>query len=171
MRALNSVGQLTQAMAGVNTADPDGDDAMLISMQTRDSRDQLRRARDYELEPPTTPGKDASGLRAEERGIELLVRADDTSRSLRFRDSVYELAINYFDWCECRDKKSTAQAAREAIQPALAAEEAEREAQMEAATDRMRQDAEQAMQDMQKTETEKKSFQEEADAMEAELGF
>ena len=171
MQSLNAVGQISQAMAGVDMSDPDADAAMLVTLQNRDSRDQLRIARDHELDPPPTPGKDASGLRAEQRGDELLARANDTARSLRYRDSVYELAADYFSWCECDAKQANAESARAAIQPALAAEEADREAKLEAATDRLRQDAEQAMQDMQKTEAQKKSFQEEAEAMEAELGF
>jgi len=171
MRGLESVQQLNSAMAGVDMVDPDADEEILISTRYRDSREQLRHARHYAIGEPVESGKDASGVRAEQRGEQLMALASDEARSLPFRDSVYDMAIGYFDWCECAQARAAAQSARDAIQPALAAEEAEREAKLEAATSRMRQDAEQALKDMQKSDAEKQSFKEEADAMEAELGF
>jgi len=171
-QALSSGSQIGMAMAGVKV-DMDDDQGLSIiaARQVGFSQQSLERADAYGLEPDDRVPLDR---RAEQRGDTLLARANDAAMSLTARDGYYELARSYFEFCGCDNKIARTDAAQDKIQPALQAERERREQQMEAARadlEKKAESARQAIDDMQKSDAEKKSFNEEADAMEAELGF
>ncbi len=94
--------------------------------------------------------------------------------SFTIRDEYYELALEYYNWCNCKDKAANALATKEGIQTQLLAEQKHRQEQIDQAEERLKgqaEDMQRAIDDMQKTDAEKKAFEDEADALEAELGF
>ena len=168
-QAYRSGSQIGMAMAGVKVDMAELD--ITTGRQVGESMTQLERADAYGLEPGDRPPLDR---RAEQRGDTLLARANDATQALEVRDGRYDLARSYFEFCSCNDKIARAGGAQAKIQPALQAERDRREQQMEAARADLEKKAEAArkgIDDMQKTEAEKKSFKDEADALEAELGF
>ncbi len=170
-QAMRSGSQIGMAMVGVKVDVTDPGLSITTARQVGASQQLLERADAYALEPDDRLPLDR---RAEQRGDTLLVRANDAATGLEVRDGYYELATSYFEFCGCDKKIAGTAAAREKIQPALQAEQERREQQMEAARadlEKKAESARQAIDDMQKSDAEKKSFNEEADAMEAELGF
>ena len=109
--------------------------------------------------------------RAVTRGDAMLVQADDANLSLEARDSLYEAADNYFEFAGNSARQQTVEQKRASISPALQAERNARAARTRKRGDELQKSAEQAKKDMQKTDAQKQSFKDEADAMEAELGF
>jgi hypothetical protein len=109
--------------------------------------------------------------RAVIRGDAMLAQADDANLSLEARDSLYEAADNYFEFAGNSARQQTVEQRRASIAPALKAERNAREARTRKKGDELQKSAEQAKKDMQKTDAQKKSFKDEADAMEDELGF
>lgn len=177
LAAAESVGSaemLASAVAGVEIDTTMEREAMLTGFRVDESRQFLGDARDWNLDQYSDASTLPSSQRARQRGDTMLARANDTRQSLEVRDGFYEDAERYYEFGEFDELASTARGQRAAIQPALQAERERREQQMEQAAADMEKKAEavqQAVDDMQKTEAEKQSFNEEADAMEAELGF
>ncbi|NND36431.1 MAG: hypothetical protein HKN81_04775 [Gammaproteobacteria bacterium] len=173
---MDQFGQLATVLGGaeeVGSAE-DQKTLMMTERRTRESREYLNKARNLEWGARAADEKTATDLRAEQRGDILLARANEETRSLEVRDELYEEANRYFNFCKCHDKRRVTNAAKEAIQPALEAEAERRQVAMEKRQAEMEQQLEsmkQEVDDMKKTDAEKKSFQDEADAMEAELGF
>jgi hypothetical protein len=167
-------GQLISAIAGVDMDVTAQLDAGLKRSRVNESKALLREARGWNLRPDVTGEQKPANIRAEQRGDEVLAWAENKELSYAIRDDYYRMALDYYTWGNWRDKAQAANTAKKAIQPQLQAEEARRREAAEKAQERMRGQAEemqQAIDDMQKTEEEKKSFQDEADALEAELGF
>lgn len=168
--------QLGTRLSGAEIASSAEDQKTLMMLERRvdESWAQINKARDLEWGSRQPGDKTQAMLRAEERGDILLARANDESRSLEVRDELYDEARDYFAFCDCDDKRRATNSARDTIQPALEAEEERRRMAMEKKRAEMEQQAEamrKEVDDMKKTDAEKKSFQDEADAMEAELGF
>jgi len=110
-------------------------------------------------------------LRAVERGDVLLDRANDTSVGLEGRDDYYAAAIRYYAFADADTREATAKSARTAIEPVLEAERTEREAKIEDKANQMQESVRDFQQSIEKSDTEKESFKNEADALEAELDF
>ena len=170
-RAATSAEAAASAIMGVELGDADRDEVMLVGIRVGESQRHLEDARDWNLEQYDDPARRPSSQRALKRGDSMLAQANDTARSLAVRDDFYGLALQYFRFGSLDDREAEAASRQAAIQPALEAEQARREQQREAALEQKAGAMQQAVEDMQKTEAEKKSFNEEADAMEAELGF
>ena len=168
---VGATGQMAQAMTGVDV-DIDTEaqkQTMLVNLQTADSTTQLRQARYYEIDDESRTNR-----RAEQRGDTLLARADDGALALETRDDFYGIADSYYRFCKCGSGRESAQRKRAAIQPALEAKRAEQQRKMDnarAGLEKKAESAREAVEKMQKTDAEKKVFKDEADAMEAELGF
>ena len=140
----------------------------------RRSQQLLRTAREWNLE--VYPDRQAmpSSRRASKRGDEMLVRAKDTSASLPLRDTLYRQARRYYDFGGFDDASAAAAAAHATIEPELQAERDRQQEALDRATANLKRDAESAQQgvkDMIKTDSEKRAFENEADAMEKELDF
>jgi len=154
---------------------------MLTKQRVGESMDQLQEARawNFGLDTadgglPRDPADTPESQRALQRGNVLLSKAEDTSIDVVARDDNYALAIDYYDFGYQKEAARKARAAREAIQPQLAASRQQTEAKRDAVRKEMEgklENAAAAMEDMKKTEAEKESFNAEADALEAELGF
>lgn len=173
---LDSIGQLAESMGGIDISTADRQAALVTRRQVDESRALLEKARGLELEAVFGYSSDRSpsDLRAKQRGDILFERGNDESLTLEYRDQLYELSNRYYAWCNCHDERAVVAAAKESIQPALQARREEQQRKAESMQADMQQKAEsmqQAVDDMQKTEAEKQSFKDEADALEAELDF
>jgi len=166
----------TQAMAGALVGMGDAD-PMLQKQRTGESLNKLGEARRWYISEAASGGNTSDSpesARARQRGITLLAKADDVALDVMSRDEYYEQAINYFEFGSWQKETAGAQAARARIAPDLEARKQQLEANQQQALAEMQRKADSAKQEiesMQKTEAEKKSFNEEADALEAELGF
>ncbi|UCG72589.1 MAG: hypothetical protein JSV45_15310 [Chromatiales bacterium] len=172
--SVGSAEMLAKAVAGVELDTAMEREAILTGIRVGESQQFLGDARDWNLDQYSDVSALPSSQRARQRGDTMLAKANDTTQGLEVRDNYYEDAEWYYEFGEFDDLARTAKLQRAAIQPALQAERERREEQMEQAAADMEKKAEavqQAVDDMQKTEAEKKSFNEEADALEAELGF
>lgn len=109
--------------------------------------------------------------RALQRGDALLLRANDATLGLEARDSLFAAAGNYFEFAGSSQRQQAAAQGRAAIAPALQAERDARTARIDRKSAEIQQSTQQAKEAMQKTATQKKSFKDEADALESELGF
>ena len=115
-----------------------------------------------------------SSQRARKRGDTLIAKANDASLSFTSRDRYYDMAIDYYSFGHWKQQRDKAITTKDGIQDGLVAEQQETAAkvqQMQAEMETKLQGVEDAVQSMKKTESEKKSFNAEADALEAELGF
>jgi len=173
-RTLEDMGELAGAMAGVEINATEQNEYQFARQRIYESRQRLEEARGWEFgaEPGVTPS--AAYQRAAERGDEVMAWAGNDALSFTTRDAYYERALAYYGWCQCKDQAGRATAAREAIQPQLLAEQASRQEQIDQAEERLKgqaEDMQRALDDMQKTDAEKKAFEDEADELEAELGF
>ena len=174
VQTLENLGEFAGAMAGLEMNTAEQTDYQLARQRIQESREQLRDARGWEIGVDSGAASSPVNQRAAKRGDEVLSWAENEKLSFTIRDEYYERALDYYNFCQCKDKTAPAVAAREAIQPQLQAEQARRQAQADEAGQRLKGQAEElqrAMDDLQKTEAEKKAFEEEADALEAELGF
>ncbi len=173
-RGAASAQKATGAIFGVDMDAMDSDESAFFSIRISESQELLSDARGWNLERDGEQTAWPSSQRALKRGDTMLARANDPEQSLQIRDEFYGDAERYFEFGGFNQRASTAASQRAAIQAALQAEQDRREQQMEKARTEMQQKAEatkQAVEDMKKTEAEKQSFNEEADALEAELGF
>ena len=116
--------------------------------------------------------------RAESRGDEALESAQTEAYAYAVREIFYDMAIDYFEHARTDGKLQAATDEKTSIEPALAAEQAARDAAMKTATDRLRAEAqnlqrasEQTVENMRQSDEERGAFEAEADALEAELGF
>lgn len=112
--------------------------------------------------------------RAKARADEMMAIGDDAGVPLTARAEAYDEAQDYYAIADDRERTDLAYQRRAALQPALDAYQAEREAALDKAREEMKgmaAEMEQSLKDMEKTEEEKKAFKEEADALEDELGF
>jgi len=109
--------------------------------------------------------------RALVRGDALMDRAADASLSLEARDSLFEAADNYFKFAEEPQRRQAAERGRAEIAGALQAERDAREARIDQKGAELQKSAQEMKQSMQKTDAQKRSFKDEADAMEEALGF
>jgi hypothetical protein len=115
-----------------------------------------------------------SSQKAKQRGNTLLAKADDSSISFTSRDAYYDMVIDYYKLGHWNSLLAAAETAKARIQDRVLAEKQQSEQQMQQMQADMEEKAEEmkaALESMQKTEAEKKSFNDEADALEAELGF
>ena len=168
---LGGISELAQAMAGVDIDSEAQQQILIIQIQVRESRELLEQARGWEISASRHDEQQPSAIRAEQRGDTMLKRANAATLSLQVRNEYYGLARKYFDWCRCHAKAKTAATAQETIQPALRAEQDQRQQKMDTEMQRKSEAMQKAASDMQKSEAEKQSFKDEADALEAELGF
>jgi hypothetical protein len=109
--------------------------------------------------------------RAVMRGEALQARAADANLSLEARESLYEAAENYFMFAGNSARQQAVERGRAAIAPALKAERDARTARIDRKGAELKESALQMKESMHKTDVQKKSFKDEADAMEDELGF
>lgn len=170
---------MTSDMASLANALGAAADEELVLTRRRvdDSMNHLREARSwfiYDAAMGMKENESPESARALQRGNAMLAKAGDTSVDALSRDEYFEMAIGYFDFGDWKAEAAQATAARDGIQGEVARRQQQVEADTEEFVEEMRGKAENmeaAMQDMKKTEAEKKSFNEEADALEAELGF
>jgi hypothetical protein len=147
-----------------------GDEAMRDISRARGSLRMLERAREW-VAPVSAGAVQPLLARALSRGDALMAKAGDAALSLEARDSLYESAGSYFDFAGDDGRRQAAARGRDALAPALKGERDQREARLDQKSSELEAAARQAQQQMQKTEAEKQSFKEEADALEDELGF
>ncbi|MDH3947669.1 MAG: hypothetical protein OEU74_01795 [Gammaproteobacteria bacterium] len=172
--AMGGAGDLASAITGVDINTAYRKETLLIQQRVRESKLLLREARTWNLEHYDNMQSRPTSLRARKRGDVMLEKASDTRLSLGARDEFYESAIAYYEFGGWNKLATKAASARDAIQAVLKAEQERQRAEQEKAKDEMASRAEQmkqAREKMIKTEAEKKSFKEEADALEAELGL
>jgi len=152
-----------ESLAQQNEAQRDVNRAKVSLRVIKEAQDWFQAVSFAEAEP--------ARARALARGDGLMSRAGDPDEGLEARDSLYEAADAYFDFAQNRERRLSVENGRTAIMPALEAERNQRSARINKKQAEMKAKARQSEQAMQKTEAEKKSFKEEADAMEDELGF
>ncbi len=171
---LENLAPLASSMAGIEFDAAEQTELQFARQRTRESREQLDTARGWAFSANSDSGQSPANLRAAERGDEVLTWADNKELSFTIRDEYYALALDYYNWCNCKDRAANAVAGKKAIQPQLLAEQERRQEQIDQAEERLKGQAEEmqrTLDDMQKTDAEKKAFEDEADALEAELGF
>ena len=173
---LRAGGSMASGMLGVELIDDQYLETVISERQSRDSLALLQQAQHFEFGQFDQDKPSPTMRRARERGEVRLTQADATSLNLKRRDSLYGQAIKYFDWCDCEGRRAAAKTAQEQIQPALEEAETQRSEAIAKKAEQMMKDIDpeaikKSVEDMQKSDAEKKSFQDEADALEAELGF
>jgi hypothetical protein len=109
--------------------------------------------------------------RAVQRGDALLARVGETTLGLKSRESLLEAAENYFEFAGNRERQQAAQRALAAIAPAVETERAQRNAKIDKKADELRESSARMRDSVIKTEEQKQSFKDEAEALESELGF
>lgn len=109
--------------------------------------------------------------RALKRGDALLAQTGAANLGLEARDSLYQAAGNYYEFAGASARQQAVERGRSGIAPALKAERDARMARTRQKNAELQRSAEQAKKAMQKTDSQKQSFKNEADAMEDELGF
>jgi len=173
-QTLEDLSQFAGTMAGVEMNAAEQTEYQFARQRIRESREQLNEARGWEFSAYSVEEESPADRRAAERGDAVMSWAGNENLSFTVRDDYYERALGYYNWCQCKEKAARAVTAKEAIQPQLLAEQARRQAQADEAKKRLQGQAEEmqrAVDDMQKTDEEKKAFKDEADDLEAELGF
>ena len=104
----------------------------------------------------------------------MLSRAAEQNSSLGLRDAAYQEAQRYYDFGGFKEASASTKAAHESIEPALAAARERQNERLDEAASRMgkrNESIQRGVEEMTKSNAEKKSFEEEADALEDELGF
>lgn len=156
---------------------------IVMGQRVRLSQDALHDARDWNFVLFNDSGNTEDNMywqdlpsskRARKRGDTLLAKAGDTGLSYASRDRYYDMAIDYYSFGYWKKQRDAALAAKDGIQDGVMAERQQAQAnmqQMQADMETRLKSAEEGMEAMKKTEAEKKSFNDEADALEAELGF
>ena len=109
--------------------------------------------------------------RALDRGDAILARAGSADLGLESRDALYQSAADYFKFAGNFERQQTVERARAQIAPALKAEISQRNAKLDKQAQKLRGSAQEMKHSMEKTEVQKNSFKDEADALEDELGF
>jgi hypothetical protein len=166
--------KMAQAMTGTAIETRASREALLTEFRVRESREKLAEARAWNLDSSADLSTSIASQRARTRGDALLSKANDQQLGLEARDQYYAFAQWYFEFGQADQMAALAESQRAAIRPALEEERRQQDLAMgRAAADMEKKaaDAQRAMKEMQKTDAEKKSFNEEADALEAELGF
>jgi len=170
--SVTGVGQMAQAMAGVELDYKMSPQLITLNRQANTSREWLRKAHAWEFNMGDQG--EPSFVRAETRGDTLLARANDKTQNLSLRDKLYENAEQYYEQCNCDDKATKAKTAHDAIRPTLQARQERQRQQLEKTRTDMQRKVEgmkEATDSMKKSDAEKKKFNEEADELEKELGF
>jgi len=176
--AMSGVEAFASEMMGIENNAAAQKEVMLIGNRVDKSRKLLRSASAWDLKRYDNTQSRPTSQRARKRGDMMLAKANDTKFSLEARDQLYKYAIAYYKFggWDIQARKSTS--ARDAIQPALQAEQARQRAAREKAREKFQNEMaidaeqlEQAQKKMMKSEAEKQSFKDEADALEAELDF
>jgi hypothetical protein len=176
--SVESASDLAKTLIGIGQ---DGDleatwdrEAVHIGMRASQSLDNLRRARVWNLKYYEDRQTMPSSQRARKRGDEMLSRAAEQNSSLGLRDAAYQEAQRYYDFGGFKEASASTKAAHESIEPALAAARERQNERLDEAASRMgkrKESIQRGVEEMTKSEAEKKSFEEEADALEDELGF
>lgn len=109
--------------------------------------------------------------RAVMRGNALMAQAGNSKLSLEARASLYGAADNYFEFAGNGARRQAAAQGLAAVAPALQAERDARSARIDERGAELKESALQMKESMHKTEAQKQSFKDEADAMEDALGF
>jgi hypothetical protein len=172
--ALKNARVLALAATGVDVGTTWDRDSIVLRKRASESQEHLRMARVWNLEIYEDRQDMPSSRRARQRGDEMLSRAKDTNSSLPLRDALYKEARRYYDFGGFKEASASAASAHETIQSALQAERDRQDKLLDQAKARMDEEAEsirQAAEDMMKTDSEKRRFEDEADALEEELGF
>jgi hypothetical protein len=172
--AAGNVQGLAMAFTGVDVGGTLDRDTLVLDKRATESRDFLRRARTFNLRRYDDRRAMPSSKRALERGDAMLSRAEDAKSSLPLRDALYDEAQRYYDFGGFKEESAAAAAAHKAIQPALQAARDQQEKLLDEADARLKGQAEsarEAAEKLKKSASEQKQFKEEADALEAELGF
>jgi hypothetical protein len=117
--------------------------------------------------------EDASPVtdRALDRGDALMATASSSEFGLESRESLYEAADNYFEFCNNHERRLAVENALAKLTPALEAEREQRNARISKQAEKMKASAVEMSESMIKTDTQKNDFKDEAEALEAELGF
>ncbi len=174
--AMSNAGEFANAIGGGEIDTATTKETVVMNRRVQESQELLREARDWNFEIYDRDNVQslASSQRAGERGEFMLTKANDPQFSLGARDRFYRDAERYFEFGGFSDRAATAESRRAAIQPELQAERDRQKAALEKAAadfESKGEDVQKAIDDMQKNESEKPSFIDEADALEAELGF
>jgi hypothetical protein len=172
--AVGNVQSLAKAFTGVDIEGTLDRDTLVLGKRADESRDFLRRARRFNLRSYDDRRVTPSSKRARERGDAMLSSAEDAASSLPRRDASYDEARRYYDFGGFKEESAAVATAQEAIQPALRAARDQQEKLLDEAGTRLKDPAEparEAAEKMKKSASEQKQFKDEADAMEAELGF
>ncbi len=112
--------------------------------------------------------------RAVTRGDQMMVLGFDKTVGLFYRESLMRHAIEYYHIGEAAQKQRYAENERSILGQEVERAQAEQKARMEEMLQEMQpmiENMQRAGQDMLKSDAEKRAFEEEADALEAELGF
>jgi hypothetical protein len=174
MNAADDARALSEAMTGVPVDSDISGQSWLTHIRASESMALLKSARDWNLDAGGEVSALPSSRRAFERGEQMLALANDTAHGLFARDAYYEDAERYLDFGDFSTEAKSAASARAKLQPALQAQQARQREAADEAREKMEgqaRSATQAAERMKKSESEKRRFEEEADALEAELGF
>jgi len=176
---------MAAAVTGIEAEEKPAPEVQLRLWRARDSQKLLREAKEWHETLTVRVRVDGETRmrraiavpvieRARERADEMMAIGDDTDIPLAARAEAYDDAQDYYAIADDRAQTDLAYQRRAALQPALDAYQAEREAALEKAAEEgrnMAAEMEQAVKDMEKSDEEKEAFKEEADALEEELGF
>jgi hypothetical protein len=173
-QSVSDAQKIVVAMADVDMDSSGRQKSIFLSGRARQSRESLRAARAWNIKHYDNVQSAPSSQRARLRGDYMLSKGNDKSTGPGARDAFYNDAISYYKFGGWGTQESKAITARQSIQSALHAEEGRQRAAIDkvgAETALKAEQIRQAQQNMQKTDAEKKTFNDEADALEAELGF
>jgi hypothetical protein len=165
---------LASAMAGVEIGDAVDREAMLVRFRTSESQEFLRQARIWNLETYEDVRASPESERARLRGDMILERARDTSKTLVYRDAALHAAQRYYAFGGFEAEAAVVASEGESISAVLQADEARRQQKLEEAKANLREEVgslHRAVDELEKSAAEKQSFEDEAKAMEEELGF
>jgi hypothetical protein len=173
---LREANTMMTGMLGVELVEDDYIGMAVGERQTNDSLALLKRARNYEFGLFSQNNPSPTVRRARDRGDQRLTQANNETLGLKLRDSLYSQALGFFKSCGCDARILEAKAAQERIQPALDEVQQQKSEAMERKAEDMMKNVDpeairKSVEEMQKSDAEKKSFKDEADALEAELGF
>ena len=174
MDATENAQDLAKALTGVNVGPTWDRNEIVLRKRARESQEFLAKARIWNLAIYDDLQTMPSSQRAHQRGDEMLSRANDTNASLPLRDTLYREAESYYDFGGFKEASASAASAHIAIEPELRAERDRQSELLDQAEARLNKKAEsvrEAADAMKKSDSEKKRFKDEADALEDELGF
>jgi hypothetical protein len=172
--SLENAQNALSAFVGSDVGSIGDKDELVVFKRASFSQESLRSARDWNVETYANRPSMPSSKRARKRGDAMLERGNDKGASLRLREAFYREAKQYYNFGGFEEASAQAESARASIQPGLEAERDRQDKALDRAGAQLEKDAEairQGAADMIKTDSEKESFDDEADAMEDELGF